>query len=408
MAQGSEIPSGSFPLFGPDMLADPYPAYHRLRATDPVHWHEPFGAWILTRYDDVVAAFHDLRLSSERAEPLQALAAGPELLSFFSYLASRMDFKDPPAHLRLRGLVSKAFTPHVIEALGPHIQTLVDQFLDRVQGQGGMDVIGDLAFPLPGTVIGELLGVPSADRDQLKRWSDIFVGFFKTVPSETTREEYRRSYEAAIELGDYYRSVIAGRRGDERGLLGALRRAEEGGTRLTEEELSANATLLLHAGHETTTNLIGNGLLALIRNPDQLHKLRQEPGLIPSAVEELLRFDSPVQFTYRRAREDFQIDGKPLRRGQIVHLVLGAANRDPAQFPDPDRLDITRSPNHHVSFGYGHHFCLGAPLARLEAQIAIRTLVQRFPALRLGDETLEYQNNFVLRGLKALPVVFGQ
>src|SRR5262249_47629396 len=188
------------------------PAYQRLRATDPVHWHEPFGAWILTRYEDVVAAFQDPRLSSERAEPLQELAGSPELQPFFSYLACRMDFKDPPAHTRLRGLVSKAFTPHVIEALEPHIQGLVDQFLDRVQGQGGMDVIRDLAFPLPGTVIGELLGVPAADREQLKKWSDTFVGFFKTVPSETTHEEYQRSYRAAEELGDYFLNVIAGRR----------------------------------------------------------------------------------------------------------------------------------------------------------------------------------------------------
>src|SRR5262245_3341798 len=383
------------------MLPDPYPVYRRLRTEDPVHWHEPFGSWVVTRYEDVVAAFLDPRLSSERAGPMAALAGSPDLAPFFSYLACRMDFRDPPGHGRLRRLAQTPFAPHAVETLRPLIQRLVDRFLDRVQGQGRMDVIRDLAYPLPGTVIGELLGVPVADRDRLKKWSDEFVGFFKTVPSQTSPEDYRRSDQAARELSDYFRDVLACHRG---GLLDALARAEEGGNRLSAEELSANATLLLHAGHETTTHLIGNGLLALQRHPDQLRRLRAEPGLLPTAVEEFLRYDGPVQLTYRMAREDFAFAGKPIRKGQVVHLVLGAANRDPDRFPDPDRLDVGRTPNPHVAFGHGHHYCLGAWLARLEAQVAFQTLLHRFPTLRLGDGPVAHQENYILRGLKSLPV----
>jgi cytochrome P450 len=212
MAQPLGDGIGSLRLFGPEMLADPYPTYQQLRETDPVHWHEPWGAWFLTRHEDVAAAFHDPRLSSERAEPMRRLAPAADLQPFFTYLACRMDFQDPPAHTRLRTLASKPFAPHPIERLRPHIQTLVDGFLDRVQGLDEMDVIGDLAFPLPGTVIAELLGAPTADRARLKRWSDTFVGFFKSVPSEATHEDYQRSAQAAEELGVYYRCRAAGAR----------------------------------------------------------------------------------------------------------------------------------------------------------------------------------------------------
>jgi cytochrome P450 len=266
-----------------------------------------------------------------------------------------------------------------------------------------MDVIRDLAFPLPGTVIVELLGVPMEDRQRLKAWSDTFVGFFKSVPSATTADDYRRSFQAAEELGDYYRGALAAGSG---GLLRALAEAEVNGDRLSEREWSANATLLLHAGHETTTNLIGNGLLALLRHPEQWQLLREQPALVPAAVEEMLRYDSPVQVTNRRATEDFELGHKPIRRDQVVHMVLGAANRDPDHFAKPDRLDITRSPNKHLSFGHGQHFCLGAPLARLEAEVVFATLLRRFPALRLKSEAPRWQENFVLRGLQTLPVVF--
>jgi cytochrome P450 len=302
-------------------------------------------------------------------------------------------------------LAQGPFTPHAIEALRPMIQRLVDGFLDRVQGQGRMDVIRDLAYPLPGTVIGELLGVPAADLGRLKSWSDAFVGFFKTVPSQTTLEDYRRSDQAARELSSYFREILAGHKSRAgEGLLDALAQAEEAGDRLSPEELSANAILLLHAGHETTTHLIGNGLLALLRNPDQLQRLRANPSLVPTAVEEFLRYDSPVQLTYRMASEDFSFAGQPIRAGQVVHLVIGAANRDPDRFADPDRLDVGRSPNPHLAFGHGHHYCLGASLARLEAQVAFQTLLHRFPTLQLEGGPVEHQEHYILRGLKALPV----
>jgi pimeloyl-[acyl-carrier protein] synthase len=394
-------------LFGPAMLSDPYPAYRRLRETDPVHWHEPFDAWVLTRYADVVAALHDPRFSSERTGAMQQMGGGKGLKSFFDFLATRMIYADPPRHTRLRGLVSKAFTPHAVEAMRPHIQALVDQFLDGVKSRGRMDVVADLAYPLPVTVIVEMLGVPVADRDRLKRWSDEFVVYFTKPLTQVTKEEYDGVVRAVAAEEDYFRAAVARLRGDSGpSLLGAMARAEEGGDRLTEQELYGNANLLLTAGHETTMNLIGNGTLALLRHPDQLEKLRADPSLLPGAIEEFLRFDAPVQFTHRLAKEDVKVGDKVIRRGQFVYLVLGAANRDPARFPDPDRLDITRKDNHHVAFGQGPHFCLGAPLARLEALIAFGTLLRRLPGLRLATDRLEYRQMFNLRGLQALPVMF--
>jgi cytochrome P450 len=397
----------SAPLFGPEMLADPYPVYRRLRETDPVHWHEPFGAWVLTRYHDVVAALNDPRFSAERTGAMQALTGRPELKPFFDFLAVRMLFTDPPRHTRLRGLVSKAFTPHAVEAMRSHIQTLVDQFLDRVRPQGQMDVIADLAYPLPVTVIIEMLGVPTRDRERLKRWSDEFVVYFSKAPNEVTPEEYATAARAVAAEEDYFRAAVAHlRTAAEPGLLGGMARAEEAGDRLTEQELYANANLLLTAGHETTTNLIGNGTLAMLRHPDQLEKLRADPSLLPAAIEEFLRFDAPVQFTHRVAKENVTIGDKLIRRGQFVYLILAAANRDPDRFADPDRLDITRKDNHHVAFGQGPHFCLGAPLARLEAQIAFAALLRQFPAFRLAADRVAYRPTFNLRGLQSLPVAF--
>jgi hypothetical protein len=296
-------------------------------------------------------------------------------------------------------------TRQAVATLRPLIQRVVDDLLDRVEADGHMDVIADLAYPLPAGVIGELLGVPASDRDQLKKWSDEFVGFFKSVPSQTTIDDYRRADQAAQELERYFRGVLARRRGhDANGLLDALARAEDAGDRLSGQELAANAILILHAGHETTTHLIGNGLLALLRHPDQFQKLCANLDLVPSAIEESLRFDSPLQLTYRMASQDFKLGGKPIRRGQVVHLVLAAANRDPAQFSNADELDVGRSPNEHVAFGHGPHYCLGAYLARLEAQIAVESVLQRFPIIRLGPGPFEHQEHFILRGLKSLPV----
>jgi pimeloyl-[acyl-carrier protein] synthase len=396
------------PLFGPEMLADPYPLYHQLRAVDPVYWSATFNAWIVTSYDDVAAGLNDLRLSSDRSALLQEMAGSQELAPFFSFLARRMVLSDPPKHTRLRGLVSKAFTPHVVEAMRPHIQRLVDGFLDGVQGAGRMDLIRDLAFPLPATVITEMLGVPPEDRDLLKAWSDDFVVFFSTHPANITLDQYRAALRSMRNMVDYFRAALPRVRSDARPcLLQTMGLAEDQGDRLSEEELFANANLLLVAGHETTTHLIGNAMLALLRHPDQMQRLQTDPSLMPGAVEEFLRHAGPVQFTNRVAREDVPMGGKTIRRGQFVFLFLAAANRDPVHFPDPDRLDVSRAAHKHVALGLGHHFCLGAPLARLETQIAIATILHRLPKLRLTTDQFVYRDNFNLRGLQSLLVDFG-
>ena len=408
MTSNTTLAADPIPLFGPEMLADPYPLYHRLRTVDPVHWSEKFDAWILTRFDEVSAGLNDLRLSSDRAALFRKLAHSPDLDPLFSFLSKRMLLTDPPTHTRLRALVGKDFTAHIVDAMRPHIQALVDGFLDKIVDAGRMDIIRDLAFPLPATVITEMLGLPPEDRDQIKKWSDDFVAYISKHPSQVTVEQYRRSMASMTAMVEYFRAAMPGIRSSGRQcLLHAMELPDAHGDRLSEEELFANANLLLIAGHETTTGLIGSGVLALLKNPDQMQKLRADPALIPGAIEEFLRRDGPVQFTNRVALEDVVLGGKTIRRGELVFLFLAAANRDPAHFPEPDRLDVTRQPHKHLALGLGHHFCLGAPLARLEAQIAFATILRRLPNLRLETEHLQYRDNFNLRILQSLPVWFG-
>jgi cytochrome P450 len=394
-------------LFGPEMLADPYPVYHRLRADHPVCWVPALDAWVVTTYEAVSAALRNPRLSSDRFGRVKQRLAAKGLDTLVDDRVKSLIHTDPPDHTRLRGLVNKAFTPRAVDAMAGRIQRLVDELLDAVQSQGRMDVIRDLAYPLPVVVIAEMLGVPPEDRDQFKHWSDEMAVVLGGDVTALPEAALRRAVAARAEVGDYFRAVVARRRaspGDD--LLTALVRAEEGGGRLTEDELYSTAVLLLIAGHETTTNLIGNGLLAVLRHPDQQRRVWADEALVAPAVEEMLRYDSPVQLTTRLVKEDLEMHGTRIARGQWVYLALAAANRDPAQFPDPDRFDPGRSDNRHLAFGAGSHFCLGAPLARLEAQVALRTIRDRFPGLRLGAETFEYRNNFNLRGLKALPVAF--
>jgi pimeloyl-[acyl-carrier protein] synthase len=315
-----------------------------------------------------------------------------------------MLLSNPPDHTRLRTLVTKAFTPRVVEGMRPRIQEIVDSLLDAVQSKHLMDVIADLAYPLPVIVIAGMLGVPTEDREKFKGWSRDLA---RTLDPILTPDVLTAGDEATVAFIDYFRALVAKRRKDPQDdLLSALSAAEEQGDRLSEDELLATAVLLFGAGHETTMNLIGNGLLALLQHPQQMEMLKRDPGLIHTAVEEFLRYDSSVQMTARTALADIEIDGKVMAQGQQAILVLGAANRDPVQFADPDRLDITRKDNRHIAFSHGIHSCLGAPLARVEAQIAINTLLRRMPALRLQIEDLEWRETVTLRGLKALPVTF--
>jgi pimeloyl-[acyl-carrier protein] synthase len=391
-------------FFAPELLVNPYPVYHRFRAADPVHWDEQTRSWIVTRYDDVAAGLRDSRLSSTRVEFMRRLHARPELDEYFDSLSRSMIHNDPPTHTRLRGLVNKAFTPRVVEAMTEPIQHLVDCFLDAVQSQGRMDVVRALAYPLPVSVIARMLGVPTEDMERFKKWSDENATAAGGTP---TAEEMQTASRSQRELQAYFRDIIARRKGQQTNdLLNALVQAEEAGDRLSEAELLSNAVLLLVAGNETTTNLIGNGLKALLEHPEQLRQLQDQPARIDSAVEELLRFDGPVQFTTRIARDPFTLRDKDIRAGDRIFLVIGAANHDPERFVEPDKLDVARQDNHHVAFGAGPHFCVGAPLARLEARIVFATLIKRFPRMHLEGGPLKYRDNFNLRGLKELPVKF--
>jgi hypothetical protein len=393
-----------FNPFEPEFHADPYPAYRRLRELDPVH-QSPLGFWVCTGYDDVLAVLRDERLGREGFAPMLAAVYGsPEE---HAALPRSMLFRDPPDHTRLRGLVSRAFTPRVIEGMRPHIQEIVDGLLDRVASAGRMDLIEDLAYPLPVTVICEMLGVPVGDHASIRQWSADVARSLDALGLAADRELIARGRAGRHALGEYFRRLLPERRRQPRDdLLSALIAAEEQGDRLTEGELLSTCVLLFIAGHETTVNLIGNGVLALLRHPEELRRLQADPSLIGSAVEELLRYDSPVQRTARVANVPVEIGGRAIEAGALVVAAIGAANRDPAHFPDPDRLDVGRRENRHLSFGHGIHFCLGAPLARVEAQIAVGTLLRRMPRLALATATPEWRESSTLRGLKTLPVTF--
>jgi hypothetical protein len=391
---------GPYSLLHPGALADPYPIYDQLREHDPVHWSDEMGSWLLTRYSDTQLVLRDPRFSAARVGG----AWLPEEMQPLGRVLERwMLFQDPPDHTRLRGLVSKAFTPRVVEGLRGRIQGVVDEAIDGAAARGRMDIIADLAYPLPTTVIAELIGIPAADRDQFKAWSADIAAFLG--PSVAPVDKLTAAFHSVMALVEYFERVAAERRREPRDdLLGRLIAVEEQGEVLSTEEMFATCVLLLVAGHETTTNLIGNGLLALLRWPEQRRLLVEQPDLIAGAVEELLRYDSPIQFTDRLALEEVVLNGRRIDPGQSITVVLGAANRDPAQFAQPHRLDITRRENRHLAFAYGPHFCLGAPLARLEGQIAIGTLLRRLPSLRLAGGRLEWHDNLIFHGLKALPV----
>jgi len=392
-------------LLDPEVLANPYPLYHRLRSEDPVLWDPFLHAWVVTRYKDVVTVFQ--RFSANRTPtPQQLTTLGLSALKpLAQVMVHQMLFLDPPAHTRVRGLASKAFTPRRVEVLRSHIQDITDSLLDAVQARGHMDVIADLAYPLPAIVTAEMLGVPTSDWKQLTAWSADFaqvLGNFQHNPDHASKVIHSRE-----EMSVYFRTAIRENEHHPReGLINALMTAELDGDRLSEEEVVANTIVTMVGGQETTTNLIGNGILTLLRHPDQLEKLRADLSLIPSAVEELLRYESPSQHTARLAPDDVELGGKLIRKRQAVIAVMGAANRDPERFPDPDRLDICRQDNRHVAFAWAGHFCFGASLARIEGQIAFATLLRRMPGLKMVPGPVTWRENLGLRGLTALPVTF--
>jgi pimeloyl-[acyl-carrier protein] synthase len=392
-------------LLEPDVLADPYPLYHQLRAWDPVAWDPFLHAWVVTSYAGVIAVLH--KFSADRTPgPEQLGAMGLTALEpVAEVMVRQMLFMDAPAHTRLRGLCSHAFASRRVEQLRSHIQDIADDLIDRVAARGRMDVIADFAAPLPAIITAELLGLPTSDHVQLKAWSADFaemLGNFQHNPDRVAG--VLRSLQ---EMTRYFRAAMHEQeRTPRHGLIRLLMEACENGSRLSEEEIIANIIVTMVGGQETTTNLIGNGLLTLLRNRTALAELRDDPSIIEPAVEELLRYESPSQHTARLAPDDVELGGKQVRKRDAVIAVMAAANRDPARFAEPDRLDLGRPNNRHVAFGWAAHFCFGAPLARIEGQIAFPTLLRRLPGLALEPGPLQWRQNLGLRGLMSLPVSF--
>ena len=402
------MPHDQYDFLRPEVIADPYPLYHRLRVEDPVHWSDTWECWILTRYADVVSSLRDPRLSNSKRIILYhnqlPETEREEMRPILRHISTWLGFIDPPDHTRLRSLVSKAFTPRMVEAMRPRIQEIAYELLDVVQDRKNMDIINDFAYPLPGTVIAEMLGLPPEDGERFKMWADDIRAFLGTGRAKL--DETRQAQRSLREMTDEVSRFVAERhQSPKEDLISALVAVEESGDVLNEEELLGMCVSFLVAGHETT-DLIGNGLLALLQNPDQLQRLSTNPTLINAAVEELLRYDSPVQRDWGVATEDIEIGGKRISEGQIVLQMLGAANRDPEQFPEPDRLDLTRQGSRHVAFGMGFRSCLGAPLARIEGQVAINTLLHRMPDLQLADKVFDRRENMAFRSLKSLRTTF--
>jgi cytochrome P450 len=385
---------------------DPHPFYRRLRERDPVHRSRLGDGWVLSRYDDILTVLRDPSWSSDerhwrRYRRYRDRAGRAGIPDPYAEHRGSMLRIDPPDHTRLRSLVSKAFTPRAVDAMRPRIAALMDELVGKLEARGRMELVGDLAAPLPVMVIAEMLGVPPEDHLRFRRLSDEAVRMLGDAPLE----EKRRGAEAIQALSTYFATIVEQRRAEPRGdLVSGMVAAEEAGDRLTLAELLATCVLLLVAGNETTTKLIANSVLALLRHPEQLEILRADPARIEGAVDELLRFDGPVQLTSRLATQERELLGRPVHRGAQVLLLLPAGNRDPDAFADPEQLDVTRTDVRHLAFGHGIHFCLGAQLARLEAAVALDAIVTRFPGLKLGDDRIRWSTNTILRGPEALPL----
>jgi cytochrome P450 len=390
-----------FDPLSPEFRLNPYPTYDMLRQHAPVFFWDRWQFYFLSRYDDCATLLRDNLLGRGSINEEHAPESQKDLLRLQK---DWMLLKDPPDHTRLRNLVFKAFTPRMVEQLRNTIQAITDRLLDEVQEKGELDLMAALAYPLPVTVIAEMLGIPRDDQDQFHDWSNALA---RSLDLTDDTAVYDEASQAAADFTDYLADLAEQRRRQpQNDLLSALVAVENEGEHLTANELYATSSLLFVAGHETTINLIGNGMLALLRHPDQLALLRENSGLMKTAVEELLRYDSPVQMTSRMALADIEYKEHTFKRGTQVAFLLGAANHDPERFEKPSQLDITRQKNQHLSFGGGIHYCLGAPLARLEGEIALTTLLRRMPNLQLATEAPEYGDNYLLRGLKSLPLTF--
>ncbi|GHO88863.1 cytochrome P450 [Dictyobacter formicarum] len=408
MQQKSDSSLSILNLLQPEYTLNPYLLYHQLREHDPVYWDQRFQSWVVTRHADVIAVLRDPRFTAKRAFQ-DAFWESEDFLAAFGQpvrvLNRQMLFLDHPDHTRLRSLVSGAFTPRVVENMRASIQHEVDTLLDDIMPKGGMEVIADLAYPLASTVIATLLGIPPEDHAKFVKWSDDYGALIDGNKSQI--EHVICLLQSFSEFTNYFRKFVDQHKSDPQDdLMQAMINAEEQGGRLNEDELLGNFALLIAAGHITTAHLIGNGLLALLQNPEQFYQLKQNSDLISSAVMEFLRYDSPTQSTERIPIVDLEIAGKHIKKGQSVLLGLGAANHDPAQFPDPDHLDLSRTDNRHVAFGYGAHFCLGSPLARLEAELAFNTLLQRLIQPHIQLEKYEYTPSIAFHNLKYLHITF--
>ncbi|MFJ8230167.1 cytochrome P450 [Streptomyces sp. NPDC094448] len=395
-----------FEPWSPAFVADPYPAYERLRADGRVHWFEPTRQWLVPHYADVSALLRDRRLGRTYLhrfshEEFGRTAPPPEHEPFHTLNDNGILDLEAPDHTRIRRLVTKAFTPRTVAALEPTVRRLAAELVAGLKKDGGGDLLADVAEPLPVAVIAEMLGIPEPDRYLLRPWSADICGMFELNPSEETA---RKAVTASAEFSAYLRTLIAQRRTDPgEDLISALIAAYDEGDRLSEQEMISTCVLLLNAGHEATVNTTANGWWTLFRHPEQLAALRADHALLPTAVEELMRFDTPLQMFERWVLDDIEIGGTVVPRGAELALLFGSANRDPARFDDPDRLDLSRTDNPHITFGAGIHFCLGAPLARIELAASFGELLREAPTMRLAGEP-EWKPGYVIRGVHALPV----
>lgn len=396
----------AFDPWDPAFVADPYPAYAQLRARGRVIRYEPTDQWLVPHHADVSALLRDRRLGRTYQhrfghEEFGRTPPPPEHEPFHTLNDHGMLDLEPPDHTRIRRLVSKAFTPRTVERLRPYVEGLANDLVAALAANGGGDLLADVAEPLPVAVIAEMLGIPEADRGQLRPWSADICGMYELNPSEETAA---RAVRASVEFSDCLRELIAARRQEPgEDLISGLIAAHDEGDRLTEQEMISTAVLLLNAGHEATVNATVNGWWALLRNPDQLAALRADHSLVPAAIEELMRYDTPLQLFERWVLDDIEIDGTTIPRGSEIAMLFGSANHDPAVFTDPARLDLARKDNPHISFSAGIHYCIGAPLARMELAASMTALLRQAPTLTLAEEP-KRKPNFVIRGLEGLRV----